>query len=467
VTAPSDRSSVADRSEGTKPSERQSVTTPSGGRATSPGEPDSTLLTRAGIPGVGVRDVRMAAGAVTEVGSLAPRPGEQVHDLAGYLLLPALVEPHVHLDKIFSAPTELLTDAAPLTGLSDAIGRHETASRRQASSGGDARPARDTTDAVVDRAVRALRRYLANGTTAVRCHVGCGRPIDTASLTALLEVRRRMGDLVDVQIVADLGWPLGAAWPDHVAHLRTALEAGADLVGGYPSLEADPVTAMEACLAVAREYGRGVDFHLDEALDPADQDVRVLARRVRDDPVAGTVTASHCVALGCCEPPVQREIAAEIAVAGISVITNPMTNLYLQDRPAAQIRGLTAIHALAEADVALAAGSDNVQDAFNPVGRCDPLEVASLLVTAAQCELGDALAMVSTSARAVLGLAPAGPQVGAVADLLAVRSESITSAVASAPTDRMVFTAGRLVAHTRAESWVAGTESDNPPHGNR
>ncbi len=433
---------------------------------TAPTAPPSTsrsvLLTSAGIPGVGVRDVRMANGAVTQIGHLAAAPGEETHDLTGYLLLPALVEPHVHLDKIFSAPTELLTDAAPLTGLSDAIGRHETASRRQASSAaGAASGTSQAIDAVVQRAERALRRYLAHGTTAVRCHVGCGRPLDTASLTSLLEVRRRMQGLVDVQIVADIGWPLGTAWPEHVAHLRTALEAGADLVGGYPSLEVDPEEAMDACLAVAREYGRGVDFHLDEALDPEDQDVRVLARRVRDRPLDGTVTASHCVALGCCEPPMQRTIAAEIADAGISVITNPMTNLYLQDRPAAQIRGLTAIHALAEADVALAAGSDNVQDAFNPVGRCDPLEVASLLVTAAQCELGDALAMVSTSARAVLGLAPAGPQIGAVADLLAVRSESITSTVAMAPADRMVFTAGRLVAHTRSESWIAG--SDNPP----
>src|SRR5699024_6204212 len=130
---------------------------------------------------------------------------------------------------------------------------------------------------------------------------------------------------------------------------RAALHAGADLVGGYPSLESDPEAAMDACLAVARECGRGVDFHLDEMLDAGDHDVRQLSRRVRDAPLDGPVTASHCVALGCAEPEVQREISAEIAAAGISVITNPMTNLYLQDRRAAQIRGLTAIQALAEA----------------------------------------------------------------------------------------------------------------------
>src|SRR5699024_931733 len=78
----------------------------------------AALLTGAGIPGLGVRDVRIAGGAVTEIGSLAPHPGERVHDLAGYLLLPALVEPHVHLDKIFSAPTAAVPGAPPLRGLS-------------------------------------------------------------------------------------------------------------------------------------------------------------------------------------------------------------------------------------------------------------------------------------------------------------------------------------------------------------
>lgn len=407
----------------------------------------SLLLSSAGIPGLGVQDLRIVDGTVTDIGSLRPRPGEAVHDLAGFLLLPGLVEPHVHLDKIFSAPTEVLPRAQPLTGLPDAIGRQEaSASTHQAR------------DEVEARAERALRTYLAHGTTAVRCHVGCGRRLDTESLAAVLTVRERMRGLIDVQIVADIGWPQGTPWRQHVRHLRAALDAGADLVGGYPSLEADPEVALEACLDVARERGCGVDFHLDESMDPDEQTVRRLAELVRSEPLTGTATASHCVALGCAEPADQRAISAEIAAAGISVITNPMTNLYLQDRPAAQLRGLTAIQALAEANVTLAAGSDNVQDAFNPVGRCDPLEVASLLVTAAQCEVADAFAMVSTSARTALGLPPAGPRIGAVADLLAIRCDSVTAAVASAPADRIVFTAGRLVSQSRIETWVADSD---------
>ncbi len=48
-------------------------------------------------------DVRISGGHVVAVGDLDPEPGEEVVDLDGYLLLPAAVEPHAHLDKAFLA----------------------------------------------------------------------------------------------------------------------------------------------------------------------------------------------------------------------------------------------------------------------------------------------------------------------------------------------------------------------------
>ena len=47
-------------------------------------------------------------------------------------------------------------------------------------------------------------------------------------------------------------------------------------------------------------------------------------------------------------------------------------------------RALTAVKALRAAGVNVAAGADNLQDPFNPVGRGDPLETAGLMVMAAQ-----------------------------------------------------------------------------------
>ena len=86
----------------------------------------------------------------------------------------------------------------------------------------------------------------------------------------------------------------------------------------------------------------------------------------------------------------------------------PQTNLFLQgrDHPAATPRGLTAVAALQEAGVLVAAGADNVQDPFNLVGRSDPLETAALMVMAGHQLPDTAFDMVSNNAAAPSGFSP-------------------------------------------------------------
>ena len=126
----------------------------------------------------------------------------------------------------------------------------------------------------------------------------------------------------------------------------------------------------------------------------------------------------------------------------------PQTNLFLQGRDHQQAtpRGLTAIAALREAGVLVAAGADNVQDPFNLVGRSDPLETAALLVMAGHVLPDDAYDMVANNVRRVLGLAPIRFEVGDPADFVAIDAPSIRGAIADAPADRKVFRAGRLIA---------------------
>jgi cytosine deaminase len=140
-----------------------------------------------------------------------------------------------------------------------------------------------------------------------------------------------------------------------------------------------------------------------------------------------------------------------VAAAGIGIVTLPQTNLSLQGRDhwAPVPRGLTAVRALLDAGVTLAAGGDNVRDPFNPVGGFDGLETAGLLVTAGHLTPLEALHAVSSAARAVMGLPEAGPWEGAVADLLAVRADSLSEALGSSAPDRVVFKSGRIVSRTR------------------
>jgi cytosine/creatinine deaminase len=165
------------------------------------------------------------------------------------------------------------------------------------------------------------------------------------------------------------------------------------------------------------------------------------------------------VSLGMRPPEAQAEVAALVARAGVGVVTCPLTNLLLQGRGIATAtpRGMTAVGALLEAGALLAAGGDNVQDVFNPIGCGDALQTAQLMVAAAQLEVEDAYDLVSDAARAVMGLDPMRLEAGAPGELLAVRASSLREAVATVTEARVVIHRGRVVARTsvqRETSWA-------------
>ncbi len=388
-----------------------------------------TVLQRALLPSGDIGDVRLEDGLITAIGTTGPvGPDDRLVDLAGHLLLPAPAEPHAHLDKAF------LAERVP-NPTGDLIGAIEA---MEAS-----RHLIDRRD-IEARAERAARRLAAAGCTLVRTHVDTTREEGTRSVEALAAVRDRLADLIEIEIVALAGFPVaGPAGADHRALLRDALQVGADLVGGCPHLDDDPAAATEVYLSIATETGRAVDLHTDETLDPRATGLATLARQVLQG-FAHRATASHCVSLGQ-QPLHQQQATAElVAEAGIGVVTLPATNLYLQGRGTVPMpRGLTAVGVLRAAGVPVAAGADNIQDPFNPVGRVDPFETAALTVLAAHLLPHEAWEAVSTAARAVLGRPSGGIAVGQPADLLALPAHTLRQAIADAPGHRRSWHRGR------------------------
>jgi len=364
-------------------------------------------------------------------------------DLSGYVLTAAAAEPHAHLDKAMSW-SEL---DPPLGDLHDAI------TAWQAGCG------RLDEDSFRRRALATASAMLRNGITAVRTHVDIFSDHDPLrAVRALSHLRETLRGLMTVQIVV-----LGRTTSPDSA-IEAALAAGADLIGGAPHVADDPVAEMTRLLDLAEKHGVGVDIHADEFLDGDHLTVELLADRVADWPADRIRTASHCSRLATLPPADLQRVAAALARAAVSVVALPITNLYLQGRQglSAGRRGITTIDVLRDAGVLVAAGADNVRDPFNPVGRADPLETASLLVVAAHQPPSVAADLVTDSARAVLGLEPAGPRIGARADFLAVRGTDIVEAIAVAPADRVVIVNGVPVAKTETTSWIAGE-----PDGNR
>jgi cytosine/creatinine deaminase len=375
----------------------------------------------------------------------APDPADVDHagaadviDGDGWLLLPAPAEPHAHLDKALTADRVPNPDGDLMGAVRAWLAHRPTITRAD----------------FAERATAALHLALAHGVTAVRTHVDLGVDVGTTAVEALLEVKAALAPRLDLQLVGLVSRPTGGPeGAGNRAVLRDALDLGLDVVGGCPHLDDDPVACLDATMELASAYGRPLDLHTDENLDPDSHDLEILARRVLATGFEHGVVASHCVSLGMRPPDEQDRVAALVAEAGIAVVTLPQTNLFLQAREqrTAPPRGLTALAALESAGVLVAGGGDNLQDPFCTVGRGDPLETAALLVMAGHLTPEMAYDYVSNRARQAMGLPPVELLPGHRADLLLVRARSVREAVASAPPERIVIRAGQVVARTTVE----------------
>ena len=302
------------------------------------------------------------------------------------------------------------------------------------------------------RAAAALRLAFGHGYTALRTHASLEAGIGTRAVRVLCALREEVSALIDLQVVALVGMPVtGEDGAEQRALLAEAIHIGVDMVGGAPALDTRPVEAMRLLVAAADEAGLDVDLHVDETTDEDVFTLEAFAAEVLSRKMAGHATASHCVSLGQQAPTKAAEVAARLSDAGIGVVTLPQTNLFLQGRGHVTRvpRGLTAVTALREANVVVAGGGDNWRDPFNPLGRIDPFETASLLVATAHLTPADAYAAVSERARLVMGLPQVALEAGNPADLLAIRASTIAEAVASADASRWVFRRGRLASRTR------------------
>lgn len=359
-----------------------------------------------------------------------PRDGAVI-DARGHLITTGFVEPHAHMDKAFLADRvdnpegDLMGAIIGLDAIRDTI----------------------TFDDIVARATRAATWMSRNGVTAVRTHADTTLAGGLVPLLALLEAKRRCADFIDIQVAALIEWPLvGPDGQKRRALAREAVAAGAQVIGGCPHLDQDPRSALEFLFELAHEHGVPLDIHADENMRPDSRDLEMMCELAAKG-ASVAINASHCVALTVREPDAARAIADSTAAAGITVTVLPQTNLFLQSRGTglSAPRAIAPVSLLRDAGVTVAAGADNVQDPFNPVGRLDPLETASLLVMAAHQDTHDAMSMVTHEASKVLGHRSASIAAGSPATFVLTPAVNTREAIAMGPSDRIVFFGGRRV----------------------
>ncbi len=362
-------------------------------------------------------------------------------DLDGRLVTPGFIDMHQHLDKSFTL-AEAPNPDGTLIGAIEAFRAYSKGLTRQN---------------LLARAQATLDRCVAMGTTAIRTHANLDYEMELRSVEAMCELRAANSDRIRLQVVAFATSSAARGDPETArALLERAVAAGADCIGGTPNLAPDPKRYIDMLLDVAEKHDLPVDLHIDETLDPQarwfDYLVDCTARRG----MGGRVVGSHVSSLSAFPDDEARRSIEAAAAAGVAVCTLPAANLFLQgrDRNGLVPRGLTRVNELLAAGVPVATASDNIQDAFVPVGSGDLLEMARWTILSAHLledAAGRAFRMITDTPAAIMGLEH-GLRVGAHADLVASRCESIEHLVAGGASERVVLHRGRLVAGTLGKS---------------
>ena len=311
---------------------------------------------------LGVDDGRIVA--VTDDADAA-----ETIDLAGRLVTPPLVEPHIHLDAV-------LTVGQPRPNVSGSLFEGIAVWAERVT-----RPHATTT--CRPGCAQVLRWQLACGVQHVRSHVDVCDP-ELRALRALVDLREEVRGLIDLQLVAFpqqgiLGFDGGRDL------MRKAVELGADVVGGIPHYELtreDGVESVKFAMALADEHGLRVDIHCDETDDDHSRFVEVMAAETIRRGMSGRVTASHTTAMHSYNNAYAYRLINNIARAGLHMVTNPLDNAVLQGRfdTGPIRRGHTRVKQLQEAGVNVCIGHDSVMDPWYPLGYGDPLQAAFVLV---------------------------------------------------------------------------------------
>lgn len=309
-------------------------------------------------------DIGCSDGMITAIEHRLSAEARDVIDARGYLVSPPFVDPHFHMDATLSLGrprwnvSGTLLEGIALWGELKQI---------------------QTVEEIVERALRYCELAVTRGIGAIRSHVDtCDDELK--GVQALLEVREKVRDCLDLQLVA---FPQDGLLRDPNAMQNTlrALDMGVDVVGGIPHFErtmADGAESVRLACELAAERGLMVDLHCDESDDPHSRHIESLAYQCQRLGMQGRVTGSHLTSMHSMDNYYVSKLIPLIAEAGVHAVPNPAINIMLQGRHDSypRRRGQTRVPELRDAGITVGFGSDCVMDPWYSLGRADMLDIA-------------------------------------------------------------------------------------------
>ncbi|HBV23790.1 MAG TPA: cytosine deaminase [Jeotgalicoccus sp.] len=347
---------------------------------------------------------------------------DEVIDLEGKLVLPPYVDPHLHLDYIFSGLGE---------GNANVSGTLFEGIQRWSDNKKDL-----TEDKVRKSALKGIQKEVSHGVQYIRTHVDVTDP-NLTGMKALLKLREELKDIVTLQLVAfpQEGFFRYKGGPELV---RKALEMGADVVGGIPHFEISyehGVESLKQIVDLALEFDVMIDIHCDENDDPNSRFLEVLNALVMEKNYGTKTTASHTTSFGAVEASYANKMMGLFKESKINFISCPTENAHLQGRGDVypKRRGLTRVKELLENGSNVAFAQDSIADYWYPLGNGNMMNILDNGIHLAHYthidEINKALDLITTNGANVLNIEDYGIKEGNSANFIVLDAHDAYEAV--------------------------------------
>jgi cytosine deaminase len=378
-------------------------------------------------------DIGVREGMIYAIERELEVPARTTIEAQGNLVTESFVNPHLHLDKVFTLT--LLDDAAMLDYQGDSMGKAMTAIERAS------RVKENYEQGWILENVRTALRWAAmNGNTHIRAFADVDSKAKLEGVKALIQAREEFRGTVELQVVA---FPQDGVVrePGAAELIRAAMELGADLVGGIPWIEysdEDARSHIDQMFAIALEFEAGVSMLVDDAGDPGLRTLEMMAIKTLETGWQGKVLAHHARAMALYPKPYFQKLAALLAQAEIAVVSDPHTG---------------PLHArvveLRQERVVVCLGQDDISDAYYPYGQNSMLEVAflasHLLWMTTREDMEVLYDMVTVDAAAAMGIEGHTLEVGSPANLVVLQQPDLVGAFRFHQPPLAVISGGRLL----------------------
>jgi cytosine/creatinine deaminase len=379
-------------------------------------------------------DILIDEGAIAKI---APAGALEFGDapqaaMSGRIVLPLFVDCHTHIDKghIWRRKRNPIGDfpSALAAAIEDRSANWHAAD-------------------VAARMEFSLRSAYAHGTTALRTHIDSVGAQTRISWPVFAEARERWRDRMTLQAAPIFSVDF-ALDQSHMADVEAMLDAhGTGILGAVTYMVPRLREGLETLFELAERKDWELDFHVDESADPGARSLKIVADMAIERRFPRRILVGHCCSLALQEDDERRRIIDAVARAGISVVSLPMCNLFLQDRHPGRTprwRGVTALHELKAAGVNVMIASDNTRDPFYPYGDLDMMETwrEGVRILHLDYPFADWAPAVAAQPAEAMGLDLGVFRPGGRADMILTRARDFPELLARPQSDRIVVRNG-------------------------